>query len=159
MPHLPLYFDVRQVVAGRGFLAAVRMRGRATCMEDFGSNWVYGVNPGEIAHHGPDLKTAYANFRQFLVGVLSDIAEDAADFVEFRASVSEFLDETDAESVAEWTAARDEVRKGRVPDVDLPREHGDLRPEVTVDDLSNARPTEITPAINQPAGPQERLAA
>lgn len=159
MPHLPLYFDVRQVVAGRGFLAAVRMRGRATCMEDFGSIWIYGVNPGGMAEHGPDRRSAYSNFRRFLVGVLSDIAEDAADFAEFRAAVTDFLEETDAESVDEWTEARREIRGGRVPEVDLPRVSEDLGPEVEVRDLSNAPATEITPAINEPHYPQERLAA
>lgn len=159
MQHIPLYFDLRHIVAGQGFIAAVRMRGRATGVEDFGSIWIYGVNPGGIAEHGPDLKSAYANFRRFLVGVMSDLAEDAADFIEFRAAVSDFLEETNAESVAEWTEARDEVRKGHVPKVDLPREGDDLSAEVEVDDLSNARPPEITPAINEPAYPQERLAA
>ena len=159
MQHLPLYFDLRQVVVGNGFLASVRLRGRATGMEDFGSIWIYGVNPGGLADHGPDLKAAYANFRRSLGLVLFDIAEDAADFDEFRAAVSDFLDQTDAESVAEWTDARREIRGGRVPEVDFPIEGDDLEPEVQVRDLTTARSSELTPDLNEIPAPQERLAA
>ena len=159
MQHLPLYFDLRQVVVGNGFLAAVRLRGRATGMEDFGSIWIYGVNPGGLADHGPDLKTAYGNFRRSLGLVLFDLAEDAADFDEFRAAVSDFLEQADAESVAEWIEARREIRSGRVPEVDFPQEGDDLEPELQVRDLSSARPSELTPDLNEIPAPQERLAA
>lgn len=159
MQHLPLYFDLRQVVVGNGFLAAIRLRGRATGMEDFGSIWIYGVNPGGLADHGPDLKTAYANFRRSLGLVLFDIAEDAADFDEFRAAVSDFLDQTDAESVAEWIEARREIRSGRVPEVDFPQEGDDLEPEMQIRDLTAARSSELTPDLNEIPAPQERLAA
>ena len=158
MQHTPLYFDLRQVVVGNGFVAAVRLRGRATGMEDFGSIWIYGVNPGALAGHGPDLKTAWANFRHSLGLVLFDLAELAADFGAFRRALSKYLLATDRESVDEWIEARREVRGGRVPEVDFPRESDDLEPELQVRDLTTAGPSELTPDLNEVPAPQERLA-
>lgn len=157
--HLPLYFDLREVVVGRGFIAVVRMRGRATCVEDFGSTWIYGVNPGALAEHGSDLKAACANFRRSLIELLFDFAELAADFDTFCRAVSEHFRATDRESVDEWIEARREVRRGRVPEVDLPRESGDLEPDLQVRDLVKTRPSELTPALNEQPAPRERLAA
>lgn len=157
--HIPLYFDLREVVVGRGFIAVVRMRGRATSMEDFGSTWMYGVNPGALAEHGSDLKSAYANFRRSLIELLFDFAELADDFNAFRRAVSKHFYATDHESVDEWVAARREVRGGRVPEVDLPWEKDDLEPELHVRDLAETRRADLTPAINEQPAPQERLAA
>ena len=159
MQNIPLYFDLREIVVGQGFIAAVRMRGRATGVEDFGSTWIYGVNPGGLADHGSDLKTAYGNFRRSLVCVLLDFAEEAADFGAFSQAVRGFLEATNSESVAEWEVARSEIREGRTPEVDLPPEKADLEPDLQVTDLSAARPADLTPAINELPEPQERLAA
>ena len=159
MQRLPIYFDLRQVVVGNGFIAAVRLRGRATGTEDFGSTWIYGVNPGALADHGPDLKTAYANFRQSLGLVLFDLAELAADFGAFRRALSKYLHATDRESMDEWVEARREVRSGRVPEADFPLESDDLEPELEVRDLTAAGPSELTPDLNETPAPQERLAS
>lgn len=159
MQHIPLYFDLRQVVVGNGFLAAVRLRGRATGMEDFGSIWIYGVNPGGLADHGADLKTAYANFRRFLGLVMFDLGEMAADFSAFRRDLSKFVHATDRESMDEWISARREIRGGRVPEVDFPHENDDLDLELQIRDLTTAPPTELTPDLNEIPAPQERLAA
>lgn len=158
MQNIPLYFDLRETVVGQGFIAAVRMQGRATAVEDFGSTWIYGVNPGGLADHGSGLKTAYGNFRRSLVCVLLDFAEEAADFGAFSEAVRDFLEATNAESVAEWDVARSEIRNGRTPEVDLPAEKADLEMSVRITDLSATRPADLTPAINE-LEPQERLAA
>ena len=159
MQHIPLYFDLRQVVVGNGFLAAVRLRGRATGMEDFGSIWIYGVNPGGLADHGPDLRTAYASFRRSLGLVMFDLAELADDFDAFRRDLTKYFHATDRESVDEWIAARREIRGGRVPEVDFPQANDDLDLELQIRDLTTAPLTELTPDLNEVPAPQERLAA
>lgn len=159
MQRLPLYFDLRQIVVGNGFVASVRLRGRATGMEDFGSIWIYGVNPGALADHGPDLETACANFRHSLGLVLFGLAELAADFGAFRRALSKYLEATDRESVDEWIEARREIRGGRMPEVDFPPESDDLEPQLQVLDLTTAGPSALTPDLNEVPAPQERLAA
>lgn len=159
MQHLPLYFEFRGFVEGRGFVAAIRMRGRATATEDFGSTWIYGVNPGGLAEHGEEVKSAYAAFRTALFGVLFDFAEEAADFSEFQREVETFLAETDDESVAEWIEARRAIREGAAaPDLDLRRETEDLQPDLTIRNLLDPASAPTLP-INVLPVEQERLAA
>lgn len=159
MQHLPLYFDFRTFVEGQGFVAAVHMRGRATGMPDFGSYWIYGVNPGGLAEHGEEVKAAYAAFRTALTGVLFDFAEEAADFSEFQREVEVFLAETDDESVAEWIEARRAIREGAVPpNLDLRRETEDLEPELTIRNLLDPA-SAPTLRINVLRADQELLAA
>lgn len=159
MQHLPLYFDFRAFVEGRGFVAAVHIRGRATGSSDFGSYWIYGVNPGGLAEHGEELKSAYAAFRTALTGVLFDFAEEAADFSEFRREVEIFLAETDDDSVAEWIEARRAIREGAAPpDLDLRRETEDLEPDLTIRNLLDPASAQTLP-INVLRADQELLAA
>lgn len=161
MPHVPLYFEFQQLVVGNDFTADVKMRGRVTCTEEFGSVWSYGVNPGGIAGYGEDMKSAYANFRINVAGALFDMASWADGFEDFRKEVSRFLSETDSESVAEWEDARRAVRDGQNPCVESPCvEKQDLDPALTVEKLEE----QLSPALNrlpEPSvvqGPQERLA-
>ena len=134
MQRLPLYFDLRVVVEGGGFLARVELRGRVTCEEEFGSVWMYGVNPGGLAENGEDLESAYANFSRALTEIVGDFAERAADFGAFREDVEEFLMGTTEEIVDEWAAARRRIRDGDSPDLRLPRETADLEPVLHIQD-------------------------
>ena len=136
MQRLPLYFDLRVVVDGDGFLASVGMRGRITCEEEFGSTWMYGVNPGGLAENGEDLESAYANFRRALTEIIGDSARQAADFGAFRADIEEFLSGTTEDIVAEWVDARRRIRAGSIPDLSLPQETADLEPVLHMQDLT-----------------------
>ena len=124
MQHVPLYFHFEHVVFGRGFVADIRFLGRATCTREFGSTWMYGVNPGALAEEGETMQAAYANFRNALVAVFFDLAEEAGSFEAFRASARSFFEATDDESVQEWVEAREAVRAGQDPELD---ENLDLR--------------------------------
>lgn len=122
MQRLPLYFDLRVVVDGGGFPASVGLRGRITCEEEFGSVWMYGVNPGGLAENGKDLESAYANFSRARTEIVGDFARRAADFGAFREDLEEFLMGTTEDIVDEWAAARGRIRDGSVPDLRLARE-------------------------------------
>ena len=149
MNNIPLFFRFEHIVFGRGFLADVRFLGRATCTREDGSTWMYGVNPGALAEEGNDMKSAYANFREALAGVLFDLAEESGSFEEFRAAAQFFYEATDAESVAEWEEARQAIREGADPNLDpgldLRRETGDSGPDFEVVEVL---PSNISPALN-----------
>ena len=165
MNNIPLFFRFEHIVFGRGFLADVRFLGRATCTREDGSEdgsaWMYGVNPGALAEEGNDMKSAVANFREALTGVLFDLAEGSGSFEEFRAAAQSFYEATDAESVAEWEEARQAIREGADPDLDpgldLRRETGDSGPDFKVVEVL---PSDVSPALNHfPADQPSQLAA
>ncbi len=157
MQRLPLYFDLRVVAAGGRFLASVGMRGRITCEEEFGSTWMYGVNPGGLAENGEDLESACANFRRALTEIIGDSARQAADFGEFRADVEEFLLGTTEDLVDEWVSARQRIRAGSVPNLGLPQETADLGPVLHLLDLT--RRGARRPAVTEGAGDSRTLLA
>lgn len=126
MQKLPLYFDLREVVEGAGFIAALRMRGRVMGMTEFGSYWIYGVNPGGLAQNGDDPASARANFRRAVTEILFDFAEEASDFDRFREEVRSFLTETDDDSTEEWAEVRRQMRAGPVPEAGLRAETAEL---------------------------------
>lgn len=41
VPDLSLYFDFTVQITGPAFRADVRIRGRATCVGEFGETWIY----------------------------------------------------------------------------------------------------------------------
>lgn len=107
MKHFPLFFRFDEMVLGNGFVAGVRIDGRATAeVQDDGSVWIFGVYPGAMAEGGPDLSTAFANFRLMYRRYLVDVAVDSRTFLEFRAEVERDFFETSPEAVAEWEEAR-----------------------------------------------------
>ena len=112
---IPFYFHFRTLVYGRGFVADVRIRGRITCVREFGATCVYGVNPGGLAAGRLDLDSAYRDFRIGLTGTLFDLATDAATFRRFKTATENFIATTDEESVLEWEIARDRIRTGETP--------------------------------------------
>ncbi len=158
MQHLPLYFDFRAFVEGRGFVAAIRIRGRATGMPEFGSYWIYGVNPGGLAENGDDLKSAYANFRRGVVEVFYDLADRASDFAEFEEAARAFLNGTNDDLVEEWNEARRKIQAGPVPDVGLRPETAELDPLLTIRNILDRKMAGLLP-INEFPVSQERLAA
>lgn len=160
VPHIPLYFRFAHVVFGRGFAADVRFLGRATCAREFGSTWMYGVNPGVLAEEGDSMPSAYANFRNALVGVLFDLAEEADGFETFRAAARSFFDATDDVSVREWLSAREAIRAGHDPGIDagldLHKETGEPPSGFTVVEV---HPAEADPDLNHFIPDQPNLLA
>lgn len=157
MQKIPLYFDFREVVKGGTFTAVVRLRGRITAVdEEDGAVWMYGVNPAGLACPGEDLKSAYASFRHALGTTLTDFAEWAPDFAQFRDELEAFFGGTADDIVSEWSAARQEIRDGVDPELDLRRETADLEPELGIRVLS-ARDPVVAPSSEELA--QARLAA
>ncbi len=160
MKHVPLFFRFGHVVFGRGFVADVRFLGRATCTREFGSVWMYGVNPGALAEEGDTLQAACSNFRNALAGVLFDLAEGAADFADFSEAAQSFFEATDETSANEWLAAREAVRAGEDPGLDpgteLRRETGDPEFGFRVTEIHTP---EAAPALNHFAPDQPHLLA
>jgi len=109
---VPLYFRFRTPVYGRGFAVDVHIRGRITCVEEYGATCIYGVNPGGLAAGGEDMNSACLDFKSGLAATLFDLAEDADTFDEFKAAANDFVAATDEESVAEWERARSGIRAG-----------------------------------------------
>ncbi len=89
----PLLFGYRDLIAGNGYIAGVATDGRFLLDEDEDEYCVYGVNPGGIAGTGTDRHEALQDFRLGYRSVLHDIAENAANFSDFRAEVKRFFSE------------------------------------------------------------------
>ncbi len=151
---IPLYFQFRTPVYGQGFVADVRIRGRITCMEEYGATCIYGVNPGGLAAGGEDMHSAYLDFRAGLAATLFDLAKDAGTFQQFEEAAKDFITATDDESVREWENARTGIRAGTTPaeGVDLRRETEALPAEINIENLL---PSSSSPAMN----PEPRVAA
>jgi predicted RNase H-like HicB family nuclease len=107
----PLFFGVRDAVAGRGFLAGVAVTGRAVLEFEDGRWWVSGVEPGGIVGDGETPEAAYANFRESLRLVLYDSAHLANSFDDFRTDVEALARQSNDAADARWAAARQLVRQ------------------------------------------------
>ena len=144
---IPLYFQFRIPVYGQGFVADVRIRGRITCVEEYGATCIYGVNPGGLAAGGEDMNSAYLDFRLGLAATLFDLAKDAGTFQEFRKAAKDFVVATDDDSVEEWENARNKIRAGTTPSKghNLRRETEALPAEISVERL---QPSKSSPALN-----------
>jgi hypothetical protein len=133
MNRLPLYFRFDEMVLGNGFLARVRVDGRATAeIQDDESVWIFGVFPGGLAEVGPDLNAAFSVFRHAFRAVLVDIATEKPTFKSFKAEVERFVHETNDEALAEWEEARRLVRAGHRPTESMPHDTADRKPGVKV---------------------------
>lgn len=135
MPHLPFYFDFSFRLRGPRFGAEVRIRGRVTCVEEFGAHWMYGVNPGSLAESGSDVESAWAAFRTGIAEVLCDVATAAPDFLTFRVDAERFVAATNSSCVREWEDAREAVRAGGAADLALRRETREIESAVAVREL------------------------
>jgi hypothetical protein len=108
----PLLFLYRVPVEVQGLLARIELSGRATAyVDDDGSVWMDGVNPGSFAVSGDSLKDAEVDLRSTLTDIFLDIAESSVDIAEFKRQAEDFLYSTDNDTVAEWEAALSRVRK------------------------------------------------
>lgn len=147
MRAIPLYFNLREEARGEkgdGFLATVRLRGRIICEQEDGAIWMSGVNPVGIAQYGDTLAAAYGEFLGALLDAVHDFAGWAGSFVEFRRGFEAFFRNTSSDLEQEWLAARQEIRNGDVPELDLRRETDDLEPLLEVS-LRRARAADRRP--------------
>jgi hypothetical protein len=112
---LPLLFTFKQVVLGDGFIAGVRMSGRALLAES-DEVWITGVAPVGLAGGGIDRAGAFADFRKGWAEILFDISSDSASFEEFRTKCEEFLGSALKELTEEWEEALEDVRARRYVD-------------------------------------------
>ncbi len=148
----PILFGFREVIFGSGFIAGVEVHGRANAeQEAVGEWWVYGVTPGAIADTGSSLATAVVAFRQRMKAVLVDFAEEAADFEAFQGATMAFLAATDEEAQAEWNAAREAVRNGRLDQEDLPKVSNPEEPSFRVVRLREPKPSDNVVEREPPA--------
>jgi len=135
MRAIPLYFDLAEEARGGkgdGFLATVRLRGRILCEREDGAIWMSGVNPVGVAQYGDTPAAAYGEFRGALLDAVHDFAGWAGSLDEFRREFEAFFRNTSSDLEREWLAARQEIRSGEVPDLELRRETADLEPLLEV---------------------------
>lgn len=127
MKNLPLLFSFNQVVLGDGFVAGVRVNGRAL-LEEGEETWISGVATVGFAAGGADRGVAFTEFRNAWMAVLFDIAEESASFEAFEQACTEFLSSRVSRLSAEWDAALAEVRRLKFVDPTLKREDADDQP-------------------------------
>jgi hypothetical protein len=113
MTEFPLLFTTRELIAGNGFVALVEGCGHALLVrEDAGEWWLYGAQPGGIGEGGASLSEANLRFVAGVKGVLSEIAEEAASFDDFKLRVEGFFAQVDNVDRGRWDAARAALKAG-----------------------------------------------
>jgi hypothetical protein len=120
MKTYPLVLQLRDLIAGNGFLAHVQVDGRALLVTESDGTWVYGVQPGALAGGAGDRAAALHDFRERYKSVLYDIAADSDTFEDFRAEVTAFFAQVDPEDNAVWCNALMEVYQTNATMSDLP---------------------------------------
>ena len=137
---LPLLFTFSQTVVGNGFVAAVRMNGRALLeldrVGDSDESWITGVAPVGVSGGGADRGVAFRVLRKAWTEVVFDIAERAADFPKFEQLCSEFLGANQADITKLWSDAVEMVRKQQYKDPSLRSGDADQQVTFLIEDLS-----------------------
>ncbi len=119
MTPYPLLFRCQELVAGKGYVAHVDIRGRLVAYRrEEGTFWISGVEPGDVSAGGATIREAFAAYLESLKGVLVDIALEPETFEAFKSEVQDFFDRRDLEEEAVWrrtvevgrTANRDDAR-------------------------------------------------
>ena len=111
MTSYPILFSVKDLVAGRGFLAGVAIQGRALMREEEEGFWIDGVFPGAVSAGGESKDEALLKYREAYRMSLVDFAIAASSFEEFEAETKRFFwEETPGEADA-WKAAAAELRE------------------------------------------------
>jgi hypothetical protein len=138
---IPLLFSYQVSLFGNGFVVEVKANnGRALCVREADGFWMYGINPGAMAAFGDDLDAAHAEFRHTFSGNLKEMAAEAKSFDEFRASVTEFVTDTNRGYERAWLTAVEAVRRNEVDVAELPRVAAEspLSIEVSIKEHFNA---------------------
>lgn len=142
---IPLIFSFRQLVAGDGFLAGVRMDGRALLETELAADgreesWITGIAPVGIAGGGGDRSVAFVEFRNAWIEVVFDLASKASSFEEFHASCTSFLASEQSSVTSLWEAAVAAVRREGYIDPSLRKESADKQVTYEVVDLTHVKP-------------------
>jgi hypothetical protein len=122
LTEFPLLFSFREIIMGNGFIAGVRMNGRALLEERAGEIWISGVCPVGLAGGGLDRSVAFTEFRKAWVEILFDIAATATSFGDFQEKSRDFLSAEEASVTTHWEAALKMVRNTNYVDPSLPSE-------------------------------------
>ena len=148
----PLLFTYHDILAGNGFIAGIRIRGRSLMVEEEdGDVWIYGVNPGGISNGGKSQKEAASAFRSVYQAVLYDIAEEAQTFAELKDEVESFCAETNVPNAQEWRKAVKLVRNGLLGSDWLDRRPADSDRGVEVVEITPCEDAEL--AVKQRPAP------
>ena len=140
MVQYPLLFTFLDKVEGKEYLADVKVYGRLLAEQDGETWWMYGVNPGGLAASGKTRTEAYIEFRANLMKVLFDLATEAPHSFAFRTAAKQFFDEVDPETVAEWDAAREQVRRGNVNLEGIKRETAEAPRRIEISEKQTFHP-------------------
>jgi len=141
---LPLLFSFQQPVFGNGFLAGVRMNGRAL-LEEGDEIWIVGVAPAGFSAGGPDRGAAFSAFKNAWATVLFDIAAESRSFEAFKSACDEFLSAASPSLSQEWQDALEQVRREKYVDTTLKCEPGEQAVSFEVIELTTQQ---LNPADN-----------
>jgi hypothetical protein len=146
----PLLFGFREVVLCNGFIAGVSVADARALVEEEapGQWWISGVNPGALADGGASFSEAIQNFCARFRMVLADYAAEAKEFSTFSEAATAFFHASDAETLAEWEAARADVRSGKATIGDLPHDGSNRSPKMEVQ-LLRLQPADNLRATSQ----------
>lgn len=137
----PLTFSYANVVDAESFRAAVEIKGAlvATIDSADGSCWLDGVYPGGAAAGGASLEDAHANFREFLTGIIGDMAADCGAFQAFREWLRVFVMSTDQTTLDSWKAGVRKVRSNApgAPNIER-RDSAGWTPSLTIHPVLSA---------------------
>lgn len=155
---LPLVCTYRNSVAGKGFVAKVEMRGRMLAVVDENDElWLHAVHPAGWSESGDSIAEAHGLFRQTYTAMLYDLAEDAADFKEFRTAVNDLNRHSEA-LFESWNEAVANMRPEWADRVNLSIEPAGQMPYIKVEELrlSNVSPESnhldpVLPSVVKPA--------
>lgn len=108
----PLLFTYVNMVDAESFRATVEIRGALVAIihPADGSCWLDGVYPGGTAASGTNVDDAYANFREFITGIIQDMADDCGTLAAFDEWMRLFVTSIDETTLGTW---RDGVLKVR----------------------------------------------
>lgn len=138
----PLFFTLKELVYGDGFVAECAIQGRALAVQEEEREWWFnGVEPGGLAERGETLNDAYYSFRDTLKEILFDISYKAESFEAFEASVKRFMHDVNRPNDVDWWACVEAGRKGELqaPTANMREEDADKEPHVYVTRIDPAK--------------------
>ena len=126
----PLFYTFQDTVIGRGFIAEVYIKGRATAIleQEEGKPIEYsfnGVEPGGLAQSGSTLNDSYYAFKHSLKQILVELSYRSKNFDHFQELVTKFVRQVNVPEERDWKEAREAVRRGElVPPAPMKRDRG-----------------------------------
>jgi hypothetical protein len=167
MQNTPLFFNSAGLIAGRGFIASVKIAGRCL-LEHTGKDYFtfFGVNPGSAAGQGMTEAEAFRNFVDNIRSVLFDIADEASSFDAFIRELEEYVMDGNEPYEEAWRAAVEDRGSNRFARTEYKETiDAQTQPSIRVElvvgnqgDQTVAASRDIAPDLNQPGGPDRLLA-